>query len=162
MDFAFGNWTEKKKYTWDLEEQEVQFIGKVVKRESKSGQEKYTLEITQLNTKNIFPKIQVQMLCKENGKELFCYGSKVSGKGVWKEFSKARNDGTFDERKYRKSQGITAKIVCEKNNLQEKKQKKTWICKIKEEREAFCAFLEERLGEKESAFASAIFARRKK
>ncbi len=162
MDFAFGNWTEKKKYTWHLEEQDVLFVGKVVKRESKNEQEKYILEITQLNTKNIFPKIQVQIQCKENGKELFDYGSKVSGRGVWKEFSKARNDGTFDERKYRKSQGITAKIVCEKGKLREEKQKKNWINRIKEEREAFGTFLEERLGEKESAFASAIFIRRKK
>lgn len=162
MDFAFGNWTEKKKYTWNLEEQDVHFVGKVVKRESKNEQEKYILEITQLNTKNIFPKIQVQIQCKENGKELFDYGSKVSGRGVWKEFSKARNDGTFDERKYRKSQGITAKIVCEKGKLREEKQKKNWINRIKEEREAFGTFLEERLGEKESAFASAIFIRRKK
>lgn len=162
MDFAFGNWTEKKKYTWNLEEQDVHFVGKVVKRESKNEQEKYILEITQLNTKNIFPKIQVQIQCKENGKELFDYGSKVSGRGVWKEFSKARNAGTFDERKYRKSQGITAKIVCEKGKLREEKQKKNWINRIKEEREAFGTFLEERLGEKESAFASAIFIRRKK
>ena len=59
MDFAFGNWTEKKKYNWNLEEQDVHFVGKVVKRESKNEQEKYILEIIFTYMKNKKAKVKV-------------------------------------------------------------------------------------------------------
>lgn len=162
VGFCYRNWTEKQKYTGKLDEQEVQFTGKILKRESKNGQEKYVVRVTKLNGKKLYSAIQVQMQCKESGKPILDYGNKVEGKGTWKAFSKARNEGTFDEELYRKSQGISAKITIEREMIKEIQQEKTWISWIKKEREEFCKFLEDRLNQEDSALASAIFIRRKK
>ncbi len=162
VGFYYRNWTEKQKYTWTLNEQEVQFTGKILKRESKNGQEKYVVKVTKLNGKKRYPALQVQMQCKESGKPMLDYGNKVEGKGVWKAFSKARNEGTFDEELYRKSQGVSAKITIEREMVKEIQQEKTWISWIKKEREKFCKFLEDSLNQEDSALASAVFMRRKK
>jgi len=157
--FCYAKWIEKQKYTWNLDGKEVSFVGKVLKREKSNGMERYLIQVQKLNGKKIFPTIQVRMQTRETKQELFGYGSKIMGKGEWQEFSKSRNEGTFDEKQYRKSQGITAKISVERRNLHEQKMKKNWIDCIKEEREKFAGFLESQLGEKENALTSAIFIR---
>lgn len=161
VGFLYLQWMDKKKYMWNLDTKEVSFIGEVQKREISNGMERYIVKVYNINGKKIVPKVQVRMQCKETGKELLEYGSKIAGKGIWQEFSRSRNEGTFDEKQYRKSQGITAKISMERSSIQEKKVQKNWVNAIKEEREKFATFLEKGLGEKESAFASAIFIRRK-
>lgn len=149
---------EKKKYHWDLDQQEVSFSGTILQREQKEELEYYLVLLDSLNGKKLNPKIKIKLVTRKNKDTMISYGSFVTGRGIWQEFQTQRNEFGFHEKNYQKAKGISAKIQAERKQIQERKNEKRWDWKssIRELREAFGKILEKHLGEEESALAKAL------
>jgi len=71
------SYTEKSKYSFDLDEQEIYFSGIILEREKKDDTVTYVVELDSLNEENLKVKIKVNIVLKGNNQKLFSYGTYI-------------------------------------------------------------------------------------
>lgn len=86
VGYFYLEFTEKYKYTFDLDEQEIYFSGTILERGKKDNNETYIVKIDTLNMKKLKVKIKVNLVVKENNQNIFSYGSHIFRKRYLERF----------------------------------------------------------------------------
>ncbi len=100
--FCMHSWEKMRDFTDIPAGEQVNFCGKLIKKEEKSNYVAYIMQITEFNQCRKSFLIQVEM----NPEVKLVLGSKVQGTGTVKELLKATNPGAFDAKKYQLGNGI--------------------------------------------------------